>query len=48
MDGVLGLDYKIKGAPINVSIDWQPSINFVGYGRFESGWGGLGIRYTLK
>lgn len=48
IDGVLGLDYKIKGAPINISLDWQPSFNFVGYSYFESGWGGLGIRYTFK
>ena len=27
IDGVLGLDYKIKGAPLNVSFDWQPSFN---------------------
>ncbi len=48
VDGVLGLDYKFKGAPINVSLDWQPSFNFVGYNYFEGGWGGLGIRYALK
>jgi hypothetical protein len=47
IDGVLGLDYKITGAPINVSLDWQPSFNFVGYNYFEGGWGGLGIRYTF-
>ncbi len=47
IDGVLGLDYKFKGAPINMSIDWQPSFNFVGYNYFEGGWGGLGIRYTF-
>jgi hypothetical protein len=47
VDGVLGLDYKISGAPINLSIDWQPSFNFVGYNYFEGGWGGLGIRYTF-
>ncbi|MBY0480477.1 MAG: hypothetical protein K2Q21_03905 [Chitinophagaceae bacterium] len=47
VDGVLGLDYKIKGAPINVSFDWQPSFNFIGYNYFESAWGGLGIRYTF-
>lgn len=46
VDGVLGLDYKIKNAPINVSIDWQPSFNIVGYTYFSS-WGGLGIRYTF-
>jgi len=47
IDGVLGLDYKFDGAPINMSIDWQPSFEF-GDGRgFYSGWGGLGIRYTF-
>ena len=47
IDGVLGLDYKINKAPIAVSLDWQPSFNFVGYSYFESGWGGLGVRYTF-
>ncbi len=47
VDGVLGLDYKIKNAPLNLSFDWQPSFNFVGYNYFEGGWGGLGIRYTF-
>ncbi|HNU13739.1 MAG TPA: hypothetical protein PKI55_04715 [Chitinophagaceae bacterium] len=47
LDGVLGLDYKFKGAPINMSIDWQPSFEF-GDGRgFYGNWGGLGIRYTF-
>ena len=48
IDGILGLDYKIKNAPLNLSIDWQPSFNFVGSSYFESGWAGLGIRYTFK
>ncbi|OYW19286.1 MAG: hypothetical protein B7Z54_04165 [Sphingobacteriales bacterium 12-47-4] len=47
VDGVLGLDYKFNNAPINLSIDWQPSIEF-GTGRgFYGGWGGLGVRYTF-
>jgi hypothetical protein len=48
VDGILGLDYKIKNAPLNLSLDWQPSFNFVGASYFESGWAGLGIRYTFK
>lgn len=48
IDGVVGLDYKINGAPINLSIDWQPSFNFVGYSYFEAGWGGFAVRYTFK
>jgi hypothetical protein len=47
VDGVLGLDYKIKGAPLNLSFDWQPSFNIIGYNYFEGGWGGLGVRYTF-
>lgn len=50
LDGVLGLDYKFKDAPINLSIDWQPSFEFgekLNNG-FYGGWGGFAIRYTLK
>lgn len=28
LDGILGVDYKFKGLPINVSADWQPSFEF--------------------
>ncbi len=47
IDGVLGLDYKINRAPINLSIDWQPSFEFADNRGFYGGWGGLGIRYTF-
>lgn len=47
VDGVLGLDYKINKAPLNLSVDWQPSFNFIGYNHFSS-WGGFAIRYTIK
>src|SRR5262245_14277293 len=47
IDGVLGLDYKFSGAPINLSIDWQPSFEFGDNRGFYGGWGGLGIRYTF-
>ncbi len=47
IDGVLGLDYKFTNAPLNLSLDWQPSFEF-GTGRgFAGSWGGLGIRYTF-
>ncbi len=48
VDGVLGLDYKFKEAPINMSIDWQPSFEFGDSRGFAGSWGGLGIRYTFK
>lgn len=46
IDGVLGLDYKINGAPINLSLDFQPSFEILEHPYF-SGWGGLGVRYTF-
>lgn len=50
IDGVLGLDYKINAAPINLSIDWQPSLEFGnGFNNgFTGNWGGIAIRYTLN
>lgn len=50
VDGVLGLDYKITGAPLNLSVDWQPSIEFgSGFNNgFTGNWGGIAIRYTLN
>ena len=48
IDGVLGLDYKFNGAPINMSIDWQPSIDLGSYYAFNGNWGGFSIRYTFK
>lgn len=47
IDGVIGLDYKFNGAPINVSLDWQPSFEFGDNRGFVGNWGGLGIRYTF-
>lgn len=48
IDGVLGLDYKFNGAPINLSLDWQPSFEFGDNQGFIGSWGGLGIRYTFN
>lgn len=47
IDGVLGLDFKFKNAPINLSLDWQPSFEFGNYLGFAGNWGGLAIRYTF-
>lgn len=45
--GILGLDYKIPSAPIDLSLDWMPGVYFTGFNGFEAGGGGLGIRYTF-
>ena len=49
VDGVLGLDYKINSAPIDLSVDWQPSFEFgKNYNNgFSGGFGGVAIRYTF-
>ena len=46
IDGVIGLDYKINGAPLNLSLDWQPSFTILADPEFRS-WGGLGVRFTF-
>lgn len=46
IDGVLGLDYKIKGAPINLSLDINPFLEILSHPYFDV-WGGLGIRFTF-
>lgn len=49
VDGVLGLDYKIRPAPINLSLDWHPSFEFGdNYNNgFSGDWVGFAIRYTF-
>jgi hypothetical protein len=47
VDGVLGLDYKFPGIPINVSVDWQPSFEFGDFAGFSGNWGGIGLRLAF-
>lgn len=46
IDGVLGLDYKINQAPINLSLDIQPVFELLSHPYLDL-WGGLAIRYTF-
>ena len=46
-NGVLGLDYKFKGAPINLSLDWIPTLQLTPDTDFYSGDVGLGVRFTF-
>ncbi|THU38444.1 hypothetical protein FAM09_17405 [Niastella caeni] len=46
VDGVLGLDYKINGAPIALSLDINPYVEFLN-GAYVGVWGGLGIKFTF-
>jgi hypothetical protein len=49
ISGILGLDYKIKDTPLNLSIDWTPTVFISGYtDGFGGGYGALGVRYVLN
>lgn len=45
--GVVGLDYKIDGYPINLSLDVQPSIPLIGGKKVSIGLSSFAIRYIL-
>lgn len=48
LDGVLGLDYKFKGAPINLSVDWMPSVTFAGDDTYSNvNWVGIAFRFAF-
>lgn len=47
LDGVLGLDYKFNGAPINISLDWKPAINIAPETEFDGEGLGLSLRFTF-
>jgi hypothetical protein len=47
VDGILGLEYSFKFLPVNISLDWKPEFNFVGYTGFWYDGGAFSIRYIF-
>ena len=47
IDGVLGLDYKFDGVPINLALDWKPAIEITPNTEFDAEGFGLSIRFTF-
>lgn len=47
IDGIIGIDYKFRQIPLNLSIDWQPAVEFGRDRGFYGSWGGLAARYTF-
>jgi hypothetical protein len=47
LDGVLGLDYKVPSAPLNLSLDWKPAIELAPDTEFDGAGLGLSIRFTF-
>lgn len=31
IDGILGIEYNFEAIPLNLSLDWKPAINLIGY-----------------
>ncbi len=48
IDGIIGMEYTIPGAPINISLDWKPAINIVPQVGFWGDGFALSIRYAFK
>ena len=50
VQGYIGLDYKIKDIPLNLTLDWIPTI-YLGSAfssGFAGGFGTLGVRYIIS
>lgn len=47
VDGVLGLDYKFSGAPINIALDWKPSFDISPSQGLDFEGVGLSIRFAF-
>lgn len=47
IDAILGLEYNFTEIPINISVDWKPSLNIFGYSGFWADGGALSIRYIF-
>lgn len=49
VDGIVGIDYKFTNMPLNLALDWQPTVELGTGSRngFIGNWGGFAIRFTL-
>jgi len=47
-DGILGLEYNFQEIPFNISVDWKPALNLVGYSSFWADGGAVSIRYLIN
>jgi hypothetical protein len=47
-DGTIGLDYKFHHLPLNISMDWQPSLELTTPStEFQAGRGGISVRFAF-
>jgi hypothetical protein len=46
--GIVGLDYKFSGAPVNISLDWKPELDIIPSVNFVPDAFALSVRFALK
>ncbi len=46
-DGIIGMEYFFNEIPFQVSLDWKPVINLIGYTGFWGDEAGLSFRYVF-
>jgi hypothetical protein len=47
IDGIIGIEYNIEAIPFNLSLDWKPGFNLIGYTGFWADEVALSIRYIF-
>ena len=47
IDGILGMEYDLREIPVNIGIDWKPTLNVIGYQGFWVDGGAISIRYIF-
>jgi hypothetical protein len=47
LDGIIGIEYNIEPIPFNISLDWKPAFNIIGYTGFWGDEVALSIRYIF-
>jgi len=46
--GIIGLDYKFKGIPLNLSLDWKPELDIIPEIRFVPDAFALSVRFAFN
>ncbi len=47
VDGILGIEYNFMDIPLNIGLDWKPSLNLLGGNSPWGDGGALSIRYVF-
>ncbi|QGY45531.1 hypothetical protein GM418_18195 [Maribellus comscasis] len=47
IDGILGIEYNIESIPFNISLDWKPGINLIGYQGFWGDEAAISVRFIF-